>query len=183
MDTENNQTSSALPALLKMARATGRDAFVAAAGPAFLLVRAQQSAGAADNLMVTRCEVASPTPQADGALDLNHLDGYEAYAVKRRARSRFGGDYVSIGRGDNNDIVLQSESVSKFHAFVTAKDDGFTIADAGSRNGTFLNEERVPGYRDGPGRVIADGDSLRFGDIRATFVSASAVMRLAAKLG
>jgi pSer/pThr/pTyr-binding forkhead associated (FHA) protein len=63
-----------------------------------------------------------------------------------------------IGRGTGLELVLQSNHVSKFHAEIYT--DGLTlrVRDLSSRNGTFLNRERVT---DGP---LHDGDVLHVGD-------------------
>ncbi len=63
-----------------------------------------------------------------------------------------------IGRGTGLELVLQSNHVSKFHAEIYT--DGLTlrVRDPESRNGTFLNRERV---KDAP---LHDGDVLHVGD-------------------
>jgi len=49
-----------------------------------------------------------------------------------------------IGRSRSCDIRIQDESVSRNHAVLTRYDDGsWTIADASSHNGTFVNDEPV----------------------------------------
>lgn len=49
-----------------------------------------------------------------------------------------------IGRGPLNDINLDSETgVSRQHAGILKDERGFWVADLGSRNGTFVNGERV----------------------------------------
>jgi pSer/pThr/pTyr-binding forkhead associated (FHA) protein len=48
-----------------------------------------------------------------------------------------------IGRAAINDIVLAEPGVSRQHAGIRADAEGFWIADLGSRNGTFVNGERI----------------------------------------
>lgn len=51
---------------------------------------------------------------------------------------------VSIGRAPDNDIVLQSPAVSRYHAKISYTDDGPPVlSDAGSTNGTYVNGEVV----------------------------------------
>ena len=50
---------------------------------------------------------------------------------------------VMIGRGPLNDIVLEEAGVSRQHAGIRGDSEGFWIADLGSRNGTFVNGDRV----------------------------------------
>ena len=49
-----------------------------------------------------------------------------------------------VGRSGSSDIRIKSKSVSRNHAVLTRYDDGsWTITDAESKNGTFINGERV----------------------------------------
>lgn len=51
---------------------------------------------------------------------------------------------ISIGRARNNDIVLQDNSVSKLHAHIAITEEReLHLTDAGSRNGTKVNGERI----------------------------------------
>jgi pSer/pThr/pTyr-binding forkhead associated (FHA) protein len=52
-------------------------------------------------------------------------------------------DSVRIGRDPSNDLVLESQAVSREHAGVTFRDARWFIEDRGSFNGTFLNGTRV----------------------------------------
>jgi hypothetical protein len=46
---------------------------------------------------------------------------------------------VTIGRAADNDIVLESEGVSRCHAMLLAQPDGVTLLDLGSTFGTFVD--------------------------------------------
>jgi len=50
---------------------------------------------------------------------------------------------ITVGRAPNNDIVLPYEEISKFHAFFVNRGRGWLLADAQSRNGTFLRGVRL----------------------------------------
>lgn len=71
-----------------------------------------------------------------------------------------------IGRGDSADLRLEwDEEVSALHAQVEVVRDECTLLDDGlSRNGSFVNEERVDGRR-----RLRDGDTLRFGRTAVLF--------------
>jgi len=73
------------------------------------------------------------------------------------------GDYV-LGRNDDVTVRFDSMTVSRHHARIRVSRDGATIEDLHSRNGTFLNGERlttpVP---------LADGDEIGLGLITLRF--------------
>ena len=73
-------------------------------------------------------------------------------------------EVTTIGRTPSNAIVLPDGSVSSNHARVIRGPEGFAIEDAGSRNGTYVNSEKVTGKR-----ALADGDTVRFGKVLLTF--------------
>ena len=52
-------------------------------------------------------------------------------------------DQNVVGRGTDCDIILVDPLCSRIHADVHREDDGWWVRDAGSRNGTFLNGQRV----------------------------------------
>lgn len=52
-------------------------------------------------------------------------------------------DEIKIGRTEENDIVLPEKSVSRHHASLFIGQDGFWLQDMNSKNGTFLNQEKI----------------------------------------
>ncbi len=63
--------------------------------------------------------------------------------IRKRSEVSFLGR-ISIGRVNGHDIVLQHASVSRFHAWFEVSADGqLYVGDAGSRNYTYVNGERV----------------------------------------
>ncbi|MBI4678765.1 MAG: FHA domain-containing protein [Elusimicrobia bacterium] len=68
------------------------------------------------------------------------------------------GRTIAVGRHPFNDIVIQDESVSRFHARLAPQDDGLQVTDLNSRNGTYLEQERVETARVGPGQAVAFGN-------------------------
>src|ERR1041385_6494073 len=53
-------------------------------------------------------------------------------------------DVTAIGRDRDNDIVLDSDSVSRRHAKLEHRDGDFYVIDLDSTNGTFVNAEPEP---------------------------------------
>ncbi|MFI1213847.1 FHA domain-containing protein [Streptomyces sp. NPDC020802] len=67
---------------------------------------------------------------------------------------------VRIGRGDDNDLVVDDLSVSRRHAELRAMPDGtYEIVDLGSHNGTFLNGQPVTRARIDGGDIVGIGHS------------------------
>jgi pSer/pThr/pTyr-binding forkhead associated (FHA) protein len=48
-----------------------------------------------------------------------------------------------IGRGEDCDIVLPDRQVSRHHFRVVRDDDGYNVEDLGSKNGTYVNGEKI----------------------------------------
>ncbi|MBN2470126.1 MAG: FHA domain-containing protein [Anaerolineae bacterium] len=53
------------------------------------------------------------------------------------------GATATIGRSRSNDICVPERHVSRRHAVIRFRDGGFLIADLGSANGTFVNDQPV----------------------------------------
>lgn len=69
-----------------------------------------------------------------------------------------------IGRHPDCLITVGERSVSGRHAEIDGEGGEFAIKDIGSRNGTFVNDERIEG------RVkLKHGDTIRFGNAQARF--------------
>jgi pSer/pThr/pTyr-binding forkhead associated (FHA) protein len=68
---------------------------------------------------------------------------FRADAVHRAIE--LGGRIVTIGRGAQNDIVLDDpdRTVSRFHAEVRPEGDRYVLVDLGSQNGTWSEEKRI----------------------------------------
>ncbi|MBK7706288.1 MAG: FHA domain-containing protein [Acidobacteria bacterium] len=74
-----------------------------------------------------------------------------------------GNQRLSVGRGGENDLVIDDASVSKIHASLVVNSEGhLAVADTGSTNGTFVGGNRIA-Y----GKAIPVGEegNLKFGTI------------------
>jgi hypothetical protein len=78
---------------------------------------------------------------------------------------------LTVGRASDADVALAwDDEVSRLHATLEPAGRRWTLVDDGlSRNGTFVNGERIGGRR-----RLTDGDELRFGRTVAVFRSAPA---------
>ena len=67
-----------------------------------------------------------------------------------------------IGRSESCQLRPKSESVSRKHCIIVLKDNKVLIQDLKSRNGTFVNEKRLPTDK---AKVLRAGDHLRIGKL------------------
>jgi DNA-binding CsgD family transcriptional regulator len=75
---------------------------------------------------------------------------------------------VTVGKDPANSLVLEHDgTVSRLHAALEPYGPAWVIRDLGSRNGTYVNGERIVGDR-----VLHDGDDIRVGSTRLSFRSA-----------
>jgi pSer/pThr/pTyr-binding forkhead associated (FHA) protein len=70
-----------------------------------------------------------------------------------------------IGRGDDCQLRPQSDAVSRRHCEIMITENEVVVRDLGSRNGTFVNGERV-----GEVAVLLAGDQLRIGPLEFEMV-------------
>jgi len=71
---------------------------------------------------------------------------------------------TQMGKGPRNDLVIADPSVSTAHSVLRREKEAYTIADLGSRNGTFVNGERVTSPR-----RLSHGDVIGMGLSKLTF--------------
>lgn len=65
---------------------------------------------------------------------------------------------ITIGRSPSSSLVLEDEYASSRHARLSPGNDGWWIEDLGSRNGTFVDDERL-----GEPRPLPLGTTVRIG--------------------
>jgi hypothetical protein len=70
---------------------------------------------------------------------------------------------LTIGRGLNNDIILEDTRVSRHHAQLRYRARRFWLADLGSTNGTYINDQQVAD------QALRDGDVISLGGLELTF--------------
>lgn len=73
----------------------------------------------------------------------------------RGAVFEFDADSVTIGRSSSNPVRLNYTEVSRVHARLDRREDGFHISDAESSNGIFVNGQKVHDRRLAPGDQIS----------------------------
>lgn len=70
---------------------------------------------------------------------------------------------LTVGRGLNNDVILEDTRVSRHHAELRYKTRRFWVSDLGSTNGTFVNGERVTE------QALRNGDTISLGGLEMVF--------------
>ncbi|MBI4497653.1 MAG: DUF3662 domain-containing protein [Chloroflexi bacterium] len=73
------------------------------------------------------------------------------------------GAACTLGRADDNTLVLPESAVSRHHAAIRRTGDGFVVEDMGSTNGVVLNGKRVQRAH------LKDGDRLLIGTVELVF--------------
>ena len=77
---------------------------------------------------------------------------------------------LTLGRSPECDLPVDSPRASRVHARVSMKDDRVVVTDLGSKNGTFVNGERVEAER-----PLRPGDRLDVGGVTVTFCRVESV--------
>jgi len=105
---------------------------------------------------------------SEEVLGVDGLSSGSALLVVKRgpnAGSRFQLDRekVTAGRHPESDIFLDDVTVSRRHAEFVRTDDGFSVRDVGSLNGTYVNRDRIDEA------TLAGGDEVQVGKYRLVF--------------
>ena len=72
-------------------------------------------------------------------------------------------EVVSAGRHPDSEIFLDDVTVSRRHAEFRRTPDGFSVADVGSLNGTYVNRDRIDEV------VLHGGDEVQIGKFRLVY--------------
>jgi hypothetical protein len=75
------------------------------------------------------------------------------------------GERLTIGRRPDSDIFLDDVTVSRDHALLVRRGDGYYLDDCGSLNGTYVNRHRIESHR------LSDGDELQIGKYKLAYFS------------
>ena len=103
-------------------------------------------------------EAAMPEPPLLATLELVSDAGLKG------KRFRITRPLVHVGRGRDSDVVIGDKSVSSAHAKLQRRGNDWYVVDGESKNGTFIDGNRVSGERKMPPSC-----ELRFGAVKALF--------------
>ncbi|MBA3456163.1 MAG: FHA domain-containing protein [Deltaproteobacteria bacterium] len=139
----------------------GRAEFLASAAPAALV---RHQAGAAD--LDVGAETVEHTRPHSKDLELGGDDAdLVVYPLTKKPGASFP-DRITIGRTPNNDIVIVDHSVSRFHAYLRLAGKDWVVADAGSKNGSWLGSTTLEARKE---RTLTSKAIVRLGDVDLTF--------------
>jgi pSer/pThr/pTyr-binding forkhead associated (FHA) protein len=109
----------------------------------------QDAAGGDDDIVVTMSDL--PTDKAVLIVRSGPQAG-DRFALDS--------EVTRLGRHPDSEIMLDDITVSRRHASIERTDEGYVVSDAGSLNGTYLNQERIERA------VLHHGDELQVGKFR-----------------
>jgi len=138
--------------------ALGRDGFVERYGRWFLMLTAADEMDSFSEFVNTASR--NPEDVLSGKRDLEDVDIHPL-------KPRNGRNEVRIGR-EGADVVLESGKVSKLHAVFSMGGGLPSLADSGSKNGTWINGTRLPAGHAVPVDV---GDTIQFAGVSAVLWS------------
>ena len=114
----------------------------------------------------------APGPDDDIVVDLDEIAAGTAILVVRSGEEE--GDYfvlssavTTIGRHAESTIVLDDITVSRRHSEIHKTDGRYLVKDAGSLNGTYVNQERVDVAE------LRQGDELQVGKFHLIFLESA----------
>ncbi len=153
----------------------GREDFLAASAPA-ALVRFRNVGDNGDLGTATMTldqehpdETVEETMPHRHDLGFRDATGLEVYPLSKKPGASFP-DRITLGRTSNNDIVIVDHSVSRLHAYVRLEGKTWIVADAGSKNGSWLDRVTLEPRKE---KRLASKSVLRIGDVDLTFYVAS----------
>ena len=79
-------------------------------------------------------------------------------------------DEITVGRDPRADILLDDSTVSRSHAVFRRVNGAYSVIDAGSLNGTYINRQRVDQ------KQLNNGDEIMIGKFRLVYFTNSAVI-------
>ncbi len=92
---------------------------------------------------------------------------YSSDARQFGKRHVLGPEPVLLGRGSENTIVLENDSVSRRHCKIEKRGRAYHVQDLSSTNGTYVNDELISDYQ------LRRGDQVKVGDTIFKFLSGS----------
>lgn len=148
----------------------GREEFLAAAAPAALVrERSAYDSNPTSGVHTLTMDQEIEETLPNGRDTPSPFSDLEIYPLSKKAGASFP-DRITIGRTSNNDIVIPDTSVSRLHAYVKRDGERWLVADAGSKNGSWLAGKALAARKERP---LPSRAVLRIGDVDLTFYLAA----------
>ena len=144
----------------------GREEFLAAAAPAALVrhrTELDEPPTSGVHTLSIDQEIEETLPHGRESPTANF--NLEVYPLTKKAGASFP-DRITIGRTANNDIVIPDHSVSRLHAYMRRDGAQWVLADAGSKNGSWLDAAQLQPRKEKP---VFSRTELRLGDVDLMF--------------
>lgn len=114
----------------------------------------------------------APGPQDDTTVNLNEIERGTAILVIRGGEEEgqhfvLASSVTTIGRHADSDIALDDITVSRRHSEIHFSGGDYIVRDAGSLNGTYVNQQRIDVIE------LRQGDELQVGKFRLVFLERS----------
>lgn len=78
-------------------------------------------------------------------------------------------DEITVGRDPSSDILLDDSTVSRTHAVFRRINGNYSVIDAGSLNGTYVNRQRVDSQE------LKNGDEIILGKFRLVYFNKAVI--------
>jgi pSer/pThr/pTyr-binding forkhead associated (FHA) protein len=96
-------------------------------------------------------------------LNDTHLPRLAIHLPNQTSELPLTNENTTLGRHTSNDIDLEFDQASRYHARIERQGDDFILRDLGSTNGTWMGEQRINTH------ILRDGDVFRIGLAKLTF--------------
>jgi pSer/pThr/pTyr-binding forkhead associated (FHA) protein len=112
----------------------------------------------------------APGPDDDLVVNLADLPGDLGVLLVRSGpqaglRVALAAQVTTLGRHPDSDVFLDDITVSRRHVEIERRPGGWVVRDAGSLNGTYLNNHRIEADT-----ALAHGDELQVGKFKLVFL-------------
>ncbi len=155
--------------------ALGREEFLAVAAPAVLVRYRTAADDLAEGITTLTLDqdaagaALQDPPTGEPALDLSGTTPFQVFPLSKKPGASFP-DRITLGRTANNDVEVPDPSVSRLHAYVRQDRGAWVVADAGSKNGSWLDNRKLEPRKE---MKLSSKSVLRIGDVDLTFYVAA----------
>jgi len=115
---------------------------------------------------MNRTVLFEPIDAGEESLSLSDSLKQAIYPLIKGVHATTANNLIFIGRIDSNDFIMPDYPISRQHAIIEVKLEGYFLRDCGSSNGTFLNGARL----EKKPVLLADKDTVSFARYEFAFL-------------